>query len=93
MRIAFITLDQFLSTQMAAMSFLLLLTCVHIAASDDVVNVMKLELGSLVSGNVSLQASDTYSLTGTMVRVILLQWHDNLHEDFSHTELEQLFLD
>ena len=59
---------------MAAASILLLLTCLRVAQSDDIVNIVELKPGQLVSDNVSLRSSDTYSIAtcstcSTMVRV------------------------
>ena len=59
---------------MDTMCALLFLTCVHVALSVDVINVIELQPGELVSGNVSLKASDTYSVTqsSTVVRPICM---------------------
>ena len=59
--------------KMAAVRILLLLTCLRVARSDDIVNIVELEPGQLVSNNVSLRSRDTYSIAtcstcSTMVR-------------------------
>ncbi|KAL5463661.1 hypothetical protein EMCRGX_G032576 [Ephydatia muelleri] len=43
-------------------SVLAILTCLRVVQSDDVINILALQPGQLVSGNVSLEASDTYAV-------------------------------
>ena len=52
---------------------LAILTCLRVVQSGDVINIIALQPGRLVSSNVSLEASDTYAVnTSTAVRSMLV---------------------